>query len=97
MSIKYDGGGIFKIFQVGKGSDCPSNEDFQSVHVAQYDLLLQDGKENAKYWMIKVEDMNYCLNDWKRRTIPTIQQHSAKSTGTSKATSQEQTAIKRER
>ena len=47
MSIKYDGEGTCKIFQVGKGSACPSVGDFQSVHAVQYDLLLQDGKDNA--------------------------------------------------
>eukprot|EP00957_Ditylum_brightwellii_P047876 3636569-Ditylum_brightwellii.AAC.1 len=66
MSIKYDGEGTFKIIQVGTGSDCSSEEDFQSVHVAQYNLLLQDGKDNAKNWKSKMEDMNSCLNDWKK-------------------------------
>eukprot|EP00957_Ditylum_brightwellii_P185179 14102178-Ditylum_brightwellii.AAC.1 len=66
MSIKYDGEGTFKIFQVGKGSDCSSKEDFQSVYAAQYDLLLQDGKDNAKRWKSKVEDIISCLNDWKK-------------------------------
>eukprot|EP00957_Ditylum_brightwellii_P005649 431195-Ditylum_brightwellii.AAC.1 len=65
MSIKYDGEGIFEISQFGKGSDCPSEEDFQSVHTAQYNLLLQDGNDNAKNWKSKIEDMNSCLNGWK--------------------------------
>eukprot|EP00957_Ditylum_brightwellii_P071624 5445184-Ditylum_brightwellii.AAC.1 len=66
MSIKYDGEGSFEIFQVGQGSDCPSEEDFQSVHAVQCKMLLQDRKDNNKNWKNKVEDMNSCLNDWKK-------------------------------